>query len=286
MLCIVERTEHMDEKFVDYFLDTNHQSCLGLQILHAGEQNCPPNHCFGYAKRNHYLIHYILSGQGEYRVGNKVFQLGKGDGFLICPEVSTLYKAANDDPWSYKWIGFSGDNAKKAIEYVGLNESRLIFHYDKDDALTICFNKLEELCDKNVNNEMLLAGYMLLLLGNLKEQYKPAEAKEASRKRNHFDEATKYIQMNYAQNIKIDDIADHVGITRSQLYRIFKESAKISPKEYLMNYRLDCSTILIHTTNLSFKEIADSVGFEYTSHFYRMFKQHFGITPSEYKLRK
>jgi AraC family transcriptional regulator of arabinose operon len=276
----------MDKVFVDYFLNTNYKSSLGLRILHAGEQNCPPNHCFGYSKRDHYLIHYILSGHGEYRVGKKVFQLGEKDGFLICPEANTLYKASNDDPWSYKWVGFSGNSCRKILGDVGLGENRLIFHYDKDDALTECFNKLEELCYTDTNNEMILASYLLMLFGNLQGQYRPDKTKEGPPQRDHFDEATKYIQMNYPQNIKIDEIARHVGITRSQLYRIFKRSAKVSPKEYLMNYRLDCSTILMHTTNLSFKEIADSVGFEYTSHFYRMFKKHFGVTPSAYKLNK
>jgi AraC-like DNA-binding protein len=276
----------MDEKFVDYFLEKKCISNQWLQVLHAGEHNCPPNHCFGYAKRKYYLIHYIMSGRGEYRVGNKTFQLGKGDGFLICPDISTIYKADSKDPWSYKWVGFNGNTAKTVLEDVGFNENRLIFHYDKDDILIDCLDKLKELCNNGINNEMILTAYLLLILGNIKEQCRPAEAKEISRKKNHFDEATKYIQTNYTKNIKIDDIAGFVGITRSQLYRIFKKAVKISPKEYLMNYRLDCSTILIHTTSLSFKEIAYSVGFEYTSHFYRMFKQHFGVTPSVYKLDK
>ncbi|MFA9380652.1 MAG: helix-turn-helix domain-containing protein, partial [Acetanaerobacterium sp.] len=124
-----------------------------------------------------------------------------------------------------------------------------------------------------------------LFLGKLHEQYESDETKMIANKKSHFDEAVKYIHMNYAQNIKISDIATYVGIDRSQLFRIFKQNINLAPKQYLIDYRIVCASILINTTDLTYQEISNSVGFEYCSHFYRMFKRHFGVTPSEYKLK-
>jgi AraC-like DNA-binding protein len=276
----------LSETIVDYYLDyKNNPSDLGIHIMHSGSGACDPGHCFGYATRDHYLIHYIIEGRGEYRVGKKTYQLKKGDGFLICPGTSTLYKASNEDPWTYKWVGFNGKATKQILASVGLGENRLIFHYDRDDFLDDCLSRLNEACHTASSHDILLIGYLFLFLGKLHEQYESEESRIIANRKSHFDEAVKYIQMNYTQNIKVSDIADYVGIDRSQLYRIFMHNSNISPKQYLTDYRIVRASILINTTDLTFQEISNSVGFEYCSHFYRLFKQHFGMTPSAYKLQ-
>ncbi|MFA9379743.1 MAG: AraC family ligand binding domain-containing protein, partial [Acetanaerobacterium sp.] len=97
-------------------------------------------------------MHYVTSGSGEYRVGEKIYQLKKGDGFLILPNSSTLYKATNDDPWTYKWVGFNGAATMRILESVGLNENRPIFHYEKDDFLEDCLTKLNQACRTSSSN--------------------------------------------------------------------------------------------------------------------------------------
>ncbi|ADU27306.1 AraC family transcriptional regulator [Ethanoligenens harbinense] len=275
----------MGTSIKDYYLAPGEPSPLGIQVLHAGEQNCPPGHCFGYAIRTHYLLHYVVNGCGEYRVNHKTYLLKEGDGFLILPGASTFYKAADTDPWIYRWVGFNGKSAKKILNDVGLNENCLLFHCEMDDYINNCLIYLKESCQIASGNDLVRTGYLLLILGKLKGQRVLAESESHEGKNNRFHNASKYIQSNYMRNIKITDISNFVGVDRSQLYRIFQETVHLSPKEYLNNYRLDCAGILIHTTDMSFNEIASSVGFEYSSHFSKLFKEHFGITPSEYKRR-
>lgn len=277
----------MDKVIEDYFLDCNYNhSELGIFILHTGFQVCGPDHCYGYATRDHYLIHYITEGNGEYHVGKKTYHLKKGDGFLICPGVSTLYKATNKNPWSYQWVGFNGKAVKQIFKSICLDENKLIFHYDKDEFLKDCLTKLDNASHASLGDNILPIGYLLLFLGKLHEQLDFEMPKIVANNKSHFDEALKYIQINYLDNIKISDIANHIGIDRTQLFRIFIDNIHISPKQYLMNYRINHAGILIDSTDLSFKEISDSIGFEYCSHFYRLFKQHYGMTPSEYRQRK
>jgi mannose-6-phosphate isomerase-like protein (cupin superfamily) len=64
-----------------------------LNMYHCGTEDCAPGHDYGPAVKDHYLIHYILDGKGTFHVGEKIYQLGKGQGFLICPNVITYYQA-------------------------------------------------------------------------------------------------------------------------------------------------------------------------------------------------
>lgn len=273
----------METQPKDYYIKEDRHSQLGLQVLHAGEQVCSPGHYFGYSARAHYLIHYIISGSGEYHVCDRVYHLKVGDGFLIQPNVNTFYKASDTDPWTYRWVGFNGAAARTLLEQAGLTGGNLVFHYEKDDFFKDCLAHLIECCKNFFTSGAASAGYLLLLLGQLQGQMQLAESETRAGKRDYFSVAAHYIQQNYMKNIKVADIADCLSLDRSQVYRIFEEAVHISPKQYLTNYRMDCAGILICTTDLTFNEVAAMVGFEYPSHFFRLFKEHFGLTPSAYR---
>ncbi|MCI8360205.1 MAG: AraC family transcriptional regulator, partial [Clostridiales bacterium] len=57
----------------------------GIYIISADQQVCAPDYAFGPAVRDHYLIHFISTGRGQYEVGGKVFTLSAGEGFIIYP---------------------------------------------------------------------------------------------------------------------------------------------------------------------------------------------------------
>ena len=55
---------------------------LSLVVYNAGFQKCPPGYGWGPGIRDHFLIHYILSGRGHCQVGEDQWELGAGDAFL------------------------------------------------------------------------------------------------------------------------------------------------------------------------------------------------------------
>lgn len=97
-----------------------------------------------------------------------------------------------------------------------------------------------------------------------------------------FDRAADYIHKNYSYPLTIPEVAGFAGVTRSQLFRIFKQTLGVSPQEYLIRIRLQNAVRLMRTTGLSVTEILYSCGFNDPSHFSRQFKLRYGVTPSEY----
>ena len=97
-----------------------------------------------------------------------------------------------------------------------------------------------------------------------------------------MDYALQYIKFNY-DHIKVNDIAQYIGINRSYLTAIFKKQLDISPQEYLVSYRLKKAAELIKTTNMSIQDISTSIGYESPLTFSKMFKQTYGISPKNYR---
>ena len=90
------------------YLESTKKEYVDLCLCFCGIEVCKSSHSFGPAIREQYIIHYILDGKGIYKVGDKVYNLEKNQGFLICPGDLTYYETENDDPWTYIWVAFNG----------------------------------------------------------------------------------------------------------------------------------------------------------------------------------
>ena len=91
------------------------------------------------------------------------------------------------------------------------------------------------------------------------------------------------MNLNYSKNISIELLSRIIGVDRTYFYRLFKESTKISPKEYLTNLRIEKAKMLLCNSNMNIKEIAISVGFNNYLSFERVFKDKCGIHPTAYR---
>ena len=83
-------------------------------------------------------------------MGEETYNLCAGQGFLIEPEVVTYYEADRDEPWTYLWIGFSGEKAEEYIQnhysyplqvgeiadYVGINRSYLYTLFKEQSGMS------------------------------------------------------------------------------------------------------------------------------------------------------
>ncbi len=81
----------------------------------------------------------------------------------------------------------------------------------------------------------------------------------------------------------IKDIANTLGISPEHLIRLFKKNGMASPNKLFLAYKLEYARTLLRTTDLKIITIAENVGFYNTHYFCKIFKEHYQITPSEYR---
>jgi AraC family transcriptional regulator of arabinose operon len=99
------------------------------------------------------------------------------------------------------------------------------------------------------------------------------------------DYALQYIKLHY-EHITVQDIADYIGINRSYLTSIFKKQLQVSPKEYLMRFKLNIAAKQLTDTTMSIQEIATGIGYDNPLTFSKIFKQEYGISPRHYREEK
>ena len=205
------------------YLEPIKKQSVDLFLCFCGKESCSPGYSYGPAVRSQYVLHYIVSGKGSNTINNKTYTLHENQGFLIPPDTVTYYEADKEDPWSYMWIGFNGVKAETYLNYANLNEDNVTFEYSKDDTLKNYINEMLQLKELNFSNELKLEGILYLFMSALVQCRKDDGNAIAFRSTEiYLEKSIEYIEKNYANNIKINDIANYIGINRSYLTHIFK----------------------------------------------------------------
>ena len=91
-----------------------------------------------------------------------------------------------------------------------------------------------------------------------------------------------YINENIYSNITVEDICVKFSISRSSLQNLFKNSLNTAPKQYINELKLSKAKLLIKESSHTISEISEILGYTSIHYFSRKFKQHFGITPTDY----
>lgn len=129
-----------------------------LSFLFCGRQNCQPGEAVGPAVREHYVMHYCLSGRGVYRAQGVKYEIGPGDGFLILPGELSSYQADSQQPWNHIWVGFTGSRAADYLKCCGLGKERRTFQCAQSQQLEDCVQAMLGFDTAGAGNELLLLG--------------------------------------------------------------------------------------------------------------------------------
>ena len=255
---------------------------LFLTVYNTGFQQCEAGYQWGPALRDHYLIHYITTGKGYYRLNGATYPLTSGDLFIVFESSVISYQADQEEPWEYYWVGFNGTEAKRLLQMTAFSRENPVLHIgDHSDEVKRLLLNIYNSRGTNPSSEVQMCGHLLLFLSKLIELN--TDGHHASHTSSvYVDQALQFIQYNYSHKIDVTEIAKSIGVSRSHLYRIFIENLSISPNEYLIRFRINEACSLLHNSALSIGQIANSVGFDDALYFSRVFKKIKKVSPSQY----
>lgn len=93
-------------------------------------------------------------------------------------------------------------------------------------------------------------------------------------------EVVKLMDANLEEPLEMEELAVHVGRSRRQLERLFKEQLGTTPQRYYLELRITEARRLLQHTELSQLEVLVACGFVSPSHFSKCYSAYFGYRPS------
>lgn len=97
-------------------------------------------------------------------------------------------------------------------------------------------------------------------------------------------EATEYVDQNLSDSsITVETMAQHIGMSRVQLYKKLLFITGNTPSEFMRQIRIRRAEQMLRESQLSVSEVAYRVGFNVPRYFTKYFKEMYGVNPSQYK---
>lgn len=256
-----------------------------MSLDECGIEQGIPGFGYKYEVLKDAVIHYISKGYGTFKINDEVYNLKQGDIFILLKGMNVEYIASMDEPWEYYWIGFSGSKANECLNRTAIIESYAASCKEDSKIPHIILNMCEisKTYNPSCSDDILLLKELYSLLYALIEEFpKPFEYKDKELHA-YIQEAINFINSNYMNSITVNEIANHVNLSRSYLYKMFIKNLKISPQKYLINLRMYKATLLLKNTKIPIGEVASKVGYSDSLLFSKTFSKYFSMSPLSYR---
>lgn len=238
-------------------------------------------------------VSYIISGGAVYNIENTIYEVKKGGLLLFNPGVYHMETAEKDTLELH--IGFNKVilNELPPNFILPLNTSSLMNLVKYEAEFISCVNQiiLEQERQEPGFELILKSLVMRLIIILLRELYRIEGGTynykcsfESSEKSNIVNTIISFMKEHYSEQLSLDKISKNTYLSPIYISKIFKEETGDSPINYLINIRLNKAKELLEEGKLSIKAIAKLVGYDDAYYFSKLFKKHFGLSPSKLKL--
>lgn len=254
-----------------------------VTFLSGGFQDCADMHRYGPGVREVHVLQYILSGRGTYQTATNTFALSQGQTLLIYPGEVVTYFPDPQAPWVYIWVDIGGSEARTLLRQTGFTREKPVSPAFPREEVEPLYRRVHAAGEGLHEYDRVRAnGYLQLLLSYYMEHF-PGERQEDDGYR-YVHSAIQYIAAAYHRPLSVERIAAFLGISRTHLYRLFRQHMAVSPGEYLARFRVQTACTMLRGSALPIKYIAYSVGYEDPLYFTKVFHRILGQTPTAYRL--
>lgn len=248
--------------------------------------------CGNYFRDRHWHrsveIFAVFEGNLDFYLNDDVYPLHSGEFMLVNSNEIHSIDAANRNYTVVLQIPL------KTFEKYYTADQFIRFTHEKCERDTEVMHLIRDMytayCEKQCGYEMKVVSlyYMLLylLVSVYRETAVPPELLKQNKKLGGLSMITNYIKENYKAELSLESLAEIFGYSPAYLSKILKRYAGINYKAYLQSVRLEYAYKDLTGTERTISSIAMEHGFASSKAFTRAFHEKYGMTPSEYRIKR
>lgn len=225
-----------------------------------------------------YVLEYVIEGGGYVTVNDKHFYVSAGDAYLLPLGCKCYYHADPHAPFTKIWIIVNGELCRQLLKSYNLNNK---FHFKNVDLYDYFKNFLAVCKDRTLPYPVIFSKCSVIFFEIIQALYH--NYSEKINMNEYVLNAKHYCDMHIYDKIAVTEIAENIGISVSQLNRLFKKELGTTIYSYILNCRIEMSKSLLKGTAMSISSISDKLNFADEHYFSNIFKKKVGMPPSEYR---
>ncbi len=247
----------------------------------TGEFYPVQRHPYGKHMKGSFSIHYVTEGRGIFAVEDEPpMILSRGDAFFIHEKQLIRYYPDKEYPWKYCGISFGAPEMSDFFHSIGWNRSQILRHSVATDKIGDLLRTAIEKKENGSLGQYGLQACACQILSLIEEQSR-SPLSTVSPLQRYVSRVKEYLEAGYSDpELRIAEVAEAVNLSHPYLCRIFKRAEGISPEQYLLRLRMSVARRLLRARSYSVGEVAFLCGYTDAAQFSRMYKRHFGISPT------
>ena len=225
-------------------------------------------------------LYYLTSGSINYFIGQETYHVSAGD-FVIIP-AGVPHKTAMSLHRARILIHFGSSYIIEESIFKKLSKIR-VYTLNPETVADIktLINKIQFELDQSLPYSKTICAYALneifaLLCRN------QGENKNNRLKNRAIFAAEEFIKENYMRKLTLEDIANHVFLSKNYFSKLFNKQNGISVTEYITIIRIQKAAELLESGVSSITAVAEQTGFSDSNYFSAQFKKFKGQSPRKY----
>mgnify|MGYP003290666874 CR=1 FL=1 len=234
----------------------------------------------------------VAQGSKRVMLGGDVYEYGRGC-YLVAtvdlPVCAEVLDATRERPYLCLKLGFDMNEVASMLLQVGetaipnVAPERGLFFSRADTALLDAILRLARLLDTRDDIAALAPLAEREIIYRLLKSDEGRRLCHAVGANNHgrrIARAVAWLKGHFAEPLRIEALASHVGMSSSSLHEHFKAVTAMTPVQYQKQLRLQEARRLLMTEGIDAGTAGHRVGYESPSQFSREYRRMFGAPPS------
>lgn len=260
-----------------------------VKSLHVTDIGFFPHAQYHYMERpagcDTHIFIYCVEGEGWVVFeNNKKIPIRKNTILVIPAHMPHIYGATEADPWSIYWFHLKGEAVEQFIQSFDMYNSTIYVPVTQAVGIINLFDQCyETLLYKGYSfkHYLYVSQVLRYLLGILTLLH--GESHPDERKNVYVERSIQYMFEHVQSSLTLNELADHVSLSKPHFIHLFKQITGYSPIEYYLRLKIQRACQYLDLTDCSVKEISKNIGIQDPYYFSRVFSKIMGQSPSDYR---
>ena len=222
--------------------------------------------------KKYYIFEYVTEGRGDILFDGKRYEIKAGDAYIIDRNTVRNYRSDPDCPLDKIWVSFASDYIDSMLLAYGVKAG--VYHVD----LRRQFDEVIRVATREASVKDKVFGIASSIHSMITEI-----ARTSSREADRISEIKNALLSMLYEKGSLDEIASRFYMSKSNLIRLFKKHTGQTPYKFLLDEKIRISKVLLRSTNMNVKTIADRLCFSDEHYFSFVFKEKVGVSPLKYR---
>jgi AraC family transcriptional regulator len=240
---------------------------------------------------HHYIVQHLGGAKQveRRRDGAPISAIVECGSLTIVP-AGTEFKWQTRGPIEFAHLYISPDLlTRTASRFDRSNDLALIDRVGCEDPLlqALYCSMLAEIRQRPAPDTLYLDSLLECFVLRLLRDYSTATLRPQQRReslpRFRLKRVLEFVEANLGGQVTLTDLADAAGGSVFHFGRAFKNTAGITPCNYVLHRRVERAKVLLTTTDLPLASVAEACGFHHSAHFAKSFSRTVGKTPTRFR---